>query len=85
MRLDLRCETVIRLIPMPKLPPGKVKKVRTSFHIDQHLIAGLTQLKERDGMPASEALRRAITAFLKDRGVRVAPITATTRRKAKKR
>ena len=83
--LDGRCETGIRLTPMPKLPPGEVKKVRTSFHIDQHLVNGLKDLKARDGMAASEALRRAITAFLKERGIRVAPVKATTPRKAKKR
>jgi hypothetical protein len=70
---------------MPKLPPGQIKKGRTSFYIDQHLLDGLTQLKKRDGMPASEALRRAISAFLKGRGIKVTPIQAKSPRKAKKR
>ena len=76
---------IIRLTPMPKLPEGQIKKARTSFYIDQHLMDGLQELRKRDGMPASEALRRAISAFLKERGIKVTPINVKSPRKAAKR
>jgi hypothetical protein len=60
-------------------------KTRTSFYIGEDLQRGLEALKERDGMPAAEAIRRAIAAFLEERGIKVTPIKATTPRKARKR
>ena len=46
-------------------------RARTSFYVDKHLLEGLAALKERDGMPASEAIRRAIAAFLEEKGIDV--------------
>jgi hypothetical protein len=42
---------------------------RYSFFIDDALYTGLKALKERDGIPESETIRRAISAYLQQRGV----------------
>ena len=60
-------------------------KTRTSFYIGEDLQRGLEALKERDGMPASEAIRRAIAAFLDAKGIQVTPPKAARSRKARKR
>ena len=44
---------------------------RYTFFIDESLATGLKTLKERDGIPESEAVRRAIASFLADRKVSV--------------
>ena len=64
---------------------GGYMKIRTSFYIGEDLQRGLEALKERDGMPAAEAIRRAIAAFLEDKGIKVAPTSGSRPRKAKKR
>ena len=60
-------------------------KTRTSFYIGEDLQRGLETLKERDGMPAAEAIRRAIAAFLSEKGIEVAPAKAKAPSKARKR
>jgi hypothetical protein len=42
---------------------------RVSFFLDDHLAQGLKRLKDRDGTPVAEAMRRAIAEFLERRGV----------------
>jgi hypothetical protein len=42
-----------------------------SFWIDPTQAEGLKALKTRDGVPESESLRRAIDAWLKEKGVSV--------------
>lgn len=42
---------------------------RVSFFIDAELPAGLCAPKTRDGVPEAESIRRAIAAYLLDRGV----------------
>ena len=56
----------------------------TTFRIDPELIAGLQEIRERDGVPVSEQVRRAIRDWLEKKGVKVkaAPRRAITRRKA---
>ncbi|MDP1568962.1 MAG: ribbon-helix-helix domain-containing protein [Vicinamibacterales bacterium] len=44
-------------------------KKQTAFRIDPEILEGLRQVKERDGVPVSEQVRRALTAWLADRGV----------------
>lgn len=39
------------------------------MRIDDELLEGLAAVKERDGIPASEQVRRAIQAWLKERGI----------------
>ena len=41
----------------------------TTFRIDGDLLEGMEALKERDGMPYSEQLRRALRPFLESKGV----------------
>lgn len=44
---------------------------RTSFFVDEELAVGLKALKARDGVPESEAIRRAIGEYLDKRGIAV--------------
>lgn len=44
-------------------------KKRYSFFITDELDEALKALKERDGMPEAEAIRRALAMFLKEKGV----------------
>jgi len=37
--------------------------------LESELLAGLQQVRERDGIPVSEQVRRAIQAWLKEKGV----------------
>jgi hypothetical protein len=46
-------------------------KKRYTFYITDELDQALKALKERDGMPEAEALRRGLTAFLVEKGVLV--------------
>ncbi len=45
--------------------------VSTTFRLETELIAALQELKERDGVPATESVRRAIRAWLDQKGVEV--------------
>lgn len=55
----------------PKLPP----RTRTSFFLPVGLKDGLAALKDRDGVPESESVRRALTAYLTAKGIDVALAT----------
>ena len=54
------------------------------MRLDDELLEGLQAVKDRDGVPVSEQVRRAIEAWLKDKGIRVkaAPRRVSPRRKA---
>ena len=70
------CNTYYYFIMSPHPP--------TTFRIDPELIAGLQELRERDGVPVSEQVRRAIQMWLESKGVKVkkaASRRASTRRK----
>jgi hypothetical protein len=43
----------------------------TTLRIDDRLMEGLRAVKERDGIPVSEQLRRAVEAWLREKGVEV--------------
>ena len=45
--------------------------VSTTFRLESELIQALQELKERDGVPATESVRRAIKAWLEQKGVEV--------------
>ena len=45
--------------------------VSTTFRLESELIQALQELKERDGVPATESVRRAIKAWLDQKGVEV--------------
>jgi hypothetical protein len=46
-------------------------KELTALRIDPELLDGLRTIKERDGVPVSEQIRRALQAWLKANGVDV--------------
>jgi hypothetical protein len=48
-------------------------KRRYTFYITDELDAALKALKERDGIPEAETLRRALTAYLAEQGILEAP------------
>ena len=56
-----------------------------SFYIEDDQAEGLKEVKERDGVLESEQIRRAITRWLEEKGVRKTkrkrPETSTTRRR----
>ena len=43
----------------------------TTLRIDDRLMDGLRTVKDRDGIPVSEQVRRAIVAWLETKGVEV--------------
>lgn len=45
--------------------------VRFAFFITPELAAGLKALKERDGIPESETIRRALAEYLERKGVKL--------------
>lgn len=49
----------------------EMSKRFTGIRIDEDLLAGLDALKKRDGAAIAESVRRAIRAYLVDRGVAV--------------
>ena len=46
-------------------------KRRISFFLSDHLCEGLKALKERDGVPEAESMRRAIGEYLTNKGIAV--------------
>jgi hypothetical protein len=57
----------------------------TTFRIDEELLTGLREVQERDGVPVPEQVRRAIRAWLDEKGVTLkksAPRRVSPRRKA---
>ncbi|MBK9241583.1 MAG: ribbon-helix-helix protein, CopG family [Acidobacteria bacterium] len=44
-------------------------KKQTAFRIDADVLDGLKAIKERDGVPVSEQVRRALSAWVESRGV----------------
>ena len=58
-------------------------RTRYNFFIEDHQRDRLREVKERDGIPESEQIRRAIDEWLEKKGVKkAAPRRASTRRKA---
>jgi hypothetical protein len=61
------------------------RRVATNIRIDPELMSALHAIREGDGVPVSEQIRRGIVLWLESKGVRVkkaAPRRASTRRKA---
>ena len=59
------------------MPPTRRKRV--SLFLDLDLLDGLSALKARDGIAAAEAIRRAIAAFLTEKGIALPDATKTRR------
>ena len=55
-----------------------------TFRIDDELLEGLQHIWEKDGVPVSEQVRRAIRAWLESKGVKVKAerSRATTRKRS---
>jgi hypothetical protein len=47
------------------------QKKQTAFRIDPEILAGLQDVKERDGIPLSEQVRRSLRRWLEERGVKI--------------
>ena len=58
-----RCYTLDAVTPS--------QKKQTAFRIDPEILAGLQAVKERDGIPLSEQVRRSLRKWLEERGVTV--------------
>jgi hypothetical protein len=41
----------------------------TNFRIEEEILAALAFIKERDGVPVSEQVRRALSAWIESKGV----------------
>jgi hypothetical protein len=52
---------------MTAVTPNKNKQ--TAFRIDAEILDGLREVKDRDGVPISEQVRRALTVWLESKGV----------------
>jgi hypothetical protein len=48
----------------PNLKPVNIR-------LERHLVEGMEEVKRRDGVPISEQVRRAVTAWLETKGVKV--------------
>lgn len=57
---------------------------RVSLFIAEDLLAGLDVLKAEHGTPHAESIRRAIAAYLTEKGVRTKPSSKTRDRKRKR-
>ena len=59
-------------------------KELTAFRVDPQLMTGLREVKERDGIPLSVQVHRALETWLESKGVRTktAPRRVSPRRKA---
>ncbi len=57
--------------------------VSTTFKLETEMIAALRELRRRDGVPQTESVRRAIRAWLDQKGVEVQEgVKAEKKRKA---
>lgn len=57
---------------------------RVSLFVSEELLAGLDALKAEHGTPHAESIRRAIAAYLAEKGVRL-KATSKTRERTRKR
>jgi hypothetical protein len=53
-----------------------------SFRLEDEIVHGLKFVQERDGIPQTEQVRRALRAWLAERGVLAPPPTKTARKRA---
>lgn len=44
---------------------------QSNFRLEEEILEGLDQVRERDGVPVSEQVRRALLAWLESKGVTV--------------
>ena len=58
---------------------------RANFYLDEHLLEGLKTLKDRVGIPESEAVRRAVAEYLERQGTEVTKQSERKRAATRKR
>lgn len=46
-------------------------KKQTAFRVDPEILEGLHSVKDRDGIPLSEQVRRALRTWLEEKGVSI--------------
>jgi antitoxin component of RelBE/YafQ-DinJ toxin-antitoxin module len=56
-------------------------KTSTTYRIDDEILDALRQVKERDGIPVSEQVRRALLMWLESKGVKATNRRVSPRRK----
>jgi hypothetical protein len=71
-----RCYTLHSVTPS--------QKKQTAFRIDPEILAGLQAVKERDGIPLSEQVRRSLRKWLEERGVTLKTTKPARRQRADK-
>jgi len=57
----------------------------TNFRLDTELVDALHFIKERDGIPVAEQARRALNAWIEQRGVTIKPKAERKRAATRKR
>lgn len=62
-------------------PRAKADRERFEFWIDREARQGLQAIRDRDGVPESEQVRRAVTAWLEANGVKAERKRAATRKR----
>ena len=73
LQLYILCYTVASPMTTRKL---------AAFRLDPEIIDGLQRIKERDGVPVSEQVRRALLAWLQSRGaIKLERKKASTRKR----
>lgn len=55
----------------------------TNFRLEDGLVDAMPRLKDRDGISVSEQVRRALRAFLEERGVSAKPAPKKAGKKAR--
>jgi hypothetical protein len=51
-----------------------------TFRLETEILAQLSAIRERDGIPVSEQVRRALLIWIREKGVRTTPWTRVKRR-----
>jgi hypothetical protein len=58
---------------------------QTNFRLDEDVLAALQTIKERDGVPIAEQVRRALQAWIESKGVsKSGRAVARTRKRSEK-
>lgn len=57
-------------------------RTMTNFRIDPELLEALRAIRERDGLPIAEQIRRAIRVWVESRGIKADRKRAATRKRS---
>jgi hypothetical protein len=73
--VDIGVSGVYTYTPMAK----PTKRQRYNFWLDADLRDGLRAVADRDGIPESEQIRRAIRHWLEEKGIKLTPVRTPRR------